>query len=268
MIPFEEAAVILDEAADALPRVIFEKLNGGINLLPAKKTDADGLLVMGTYFSGQMGRHVEIYYGSFCEAFPDISHEDAKNQLIKTMKHELIHHVEGLAWDRSLEIWDEAHKAELLAGLYSRPLSADSILFVCQDNAGLSVIAQGLFQLAATKTCPMIKCASAGLADNPPEHVCEKAVSAAARYGADISAYVPRRVTRDMVDAFGAVLCMTREQGDELAALFPAFDAKIMCLGETDIQTPFWGGQSGWQKSADRIAGEIEYLIDELCAGG
>jgi hypothetical protein len=33
MVPFEEAASMLDELADGLPREIFEKLNGGVNLL-------------------------------------------------------------------------------------------------------------------------------------------------------------------------------------------------------------------------------------------
>ena len=69
MVTFEEAAAMLDEAVDALPQEIFNKLNGGVNLLPARRTDENGLLVMGMYFVDQMGRHVEIYYGSFRERY-------------------------------------------------------------------------------------------------------------------------------------------------------------------------------------------------------
>ena len=69
MVTFEEAASMLDEAVDALPQEIFDKLNGGVNLIPARRTDEHGLLVMGMYFVDQMGRHVEIYYGSFKERF-------------------------------------------------------------------------------------------------------------------------------------------------------------------------------------------------------
>ena len=69
MVTFEEAAAMLDEAVDALPQEIFNKLNGGVNLLPARRTDENGLLVMGMYFVDQMGRHIEIYYGSFKERF-------------------------------------------------------------------------------------------------------------------------------------------------------------------------------------------------------
>ena len=50
MVTFEEAAAMLDEAADSLPEEIFDKLNGGVNLLPARRTDEHGLLVMGMYF--------------------------------------------------------------------------------------------------------------------------------------------------------------------------------------------------------------------------
>ena len=57
MVKFEEAAAMLDEAVDALPQEIFDKLNGGVNLIPARRTDEHGLLVMGMYFVDQMGRH-------------------------------------------------------------------------------------------------------------------------------------------------------------------------------------------------------------------
>ncbi|NCB50931.1 MAG: hypothetical protein EOM54_03465 [Clostridia bacterium] len=265
MVTFEEAAAMLDELADGLPREIFDKLNGGVNLLPARKTDSDGLLIMGMYFMDQMGRHIEIYYGSFSAIYPNISAERARAELSKTLRHELTHHIESLAWDRSLEKWDERHKAELLAELHGERLEAESILFVCGDNAGLSPIAEGLFKIAAAKYCPNVKCASAGIAEKMPERVNEKAIMAAEEYGADISAHVPRAVTADLLGRFDAVFCMTEEQGDELAAMYPPYDARIMCLGEKDIAPPFFGGVGGWFRVSDRIAAEIEYLIDELC---
>lgn len=265
MVSFEEAAAMLDELADGLPREIFEKLNGGVNLLPARKTDSDGLLVMGMYFVDQMGRHIEIYHGSFCKAFPNITAERARAELSKTLRHELTHHVESLAWDRSLEKWDERHKAELLAELYGEKLEADSVLFVCADNAGLSPIAEGLFKLAAAEYCPGVQCASAGISEAPPEKVNENAVKAAKRYGADISAHVPRLVTADMLDRFDAVFCMTEEQGDELASMYPPYDAKILCFGEKDLVPPLFGSAGGWLRVTDKLAFEIESLIDELC---
>ena len=117
MVTFEEAAAMLDEAADSLPEEIFDKLNGGVNLLPARRTDEHGLLVMGMYFVDQMGRHIEIYYGSFKERFAAAPPERWKRELTKTLKHELTHHLENLAYDRSLERWDAEHVAWLLSGL-------------------------------------------------------------------------------------------------------------------------------------------------------
>ena len=123
MTTFEEAAKMLDEAAESLPPEIFERLNGGVNLLPARRTDQNGLLVMGTYNVNAMGRYVEIYYGSFRSLYRDAPPEKWRRELTKTLKHELTHHVESLAGDRSLEKWDERHVAELLSGL-AEPLRA------------------------------------------------------------------------------------------------------------------------------------------------
>ncbi|MEG1789706.1 MAG: metallopeptidase family protein [Oscillospiraceae bacterium] len=265
MVPFEEAGKMLDEAVDSLPQEIFENLNGGVNLIPAKKTDEDGLLIMGMYFRGQMGRHVELYYGSFCEAFSDATPEKCRRELTKTLKHELTHHLENQACDRTLEHWDDEHKAELLAGLYDSPLEAESVLFVDYDGAGLAPMAEGFFRLASQKACPEIRCSSAGISDKQPESVSERAVKAAGEFNADISAYVPRRVTRALLDSHDAVLCMTEEQAEELASTYPAHEAKIMCLGERDLNPPTLGGRLGWRRAADRLAAEIEYLIDELC---
>lgn len=264
MITFEEAGAVLDEAVDALPKEIFENLNGGVNLLPAVQTDDNGLLVMGRYFSDQMGRHVEIYYGSFCRAHPHSSPEKCRRALVATLKHELTHHIENQAYDRTLEKWDEQHEQELLAGLCDEPLDADSVLFVCGDNAALSPMAEAIFRLAAADGCPGVECASAGLQDPPPERTEPRAVKAAAIYGADISLYRPRAVTSELMERFDAVLCMTGTQCDELAERFPSCDPKIMCLGEEDITPPLLGFSPGWSHAASKVAREVDYLVSEL----
>jgi hypothetical protein len=127
MISFEEAGRFLDEEAAALPAEIFQDLNGGVNLLPEKKRDADGMYTLGMYFHNAMGRYVEIYFGSFQEVFRFESNEAVRRELGKTLRHELTHHLEGLAGDRSLEKWDERHRAELLAAMRGSP--PDSPLF-------------------------------------------------------------------------------------------------------------------------------------------
>jgi len=115
MLSFKEAGRILDEEVDALPEEIFRELNGGVNLLRRKKLDKDGLCILGLYHHNAMGRYVELYYGSFCAVYGDADEERFRAELRKTLHHELTHHLEGLAGDRTLEKWDERHRAELLA---------------------------------------------------------------------------------------------------------------------------------------------------------
>ncbi len=112
IISFDEAGKILDRTAESLPVEIFKDLNGGINLLHDTVEDADGWLVMGMYIIDNMGSRIEIYYGSFEAAFEGSSYEEVEKELIDTLKHELTHHIETLAGDKSLERWDEAQKME------------------------------------------------------------------------------------------------------------------------------------------------------------
>lgn len=264
MVTFEEAAAMLDEAVDALPQEIFQKLNGGVNLLPARRTDENGLLVMGMYFVDQMGRHVEIYYGSFRERCAAAAPERWKRELTRTLKHELTHHIENLAYDRSLERWDEEHVSQLLMGLEDEPLEAESILFVDEDGAGLAATAQAMFAQAAQDaglTELRSAFASAGESAPAPE---PKAVKAAAKYGLDISAASARRADEALLRAYDVALCMTEAQGDALAAQWPEYDERIMCLGETDITPPRFSTQGGWDRLADKLAEEIRWLVEEL----
>ncbi|MDO4750443.1 MAG: metallopeptidase family protein [Eubacteriales bacterium] len=128
MVSFREAARMLDEEIEALPEEIFQGLNGGVNFLPETKKDGSGLCVMGLYHHNAMGRYVELYYGSFCAVYPDADEEEFRKVLRKTLHHELTHHLEGLAGDRSLEKWDDRHRAEIIARRDGGP--TDSPLFV------------------------------------------------------------------------------------------------------------------------------------------
>ena len=69
MVTFQEAGAMLDEACEALPQEIFKELNGGVNLLPDVKKDADGSVILGLYHYDGMGRYVEIFYGSICTLY-------------------------------------------------------------------------------------------------------------------------------------------------------------------------------------------------------
>jgi len=108
MLTFEEAREALTEIADSLPEAIFNELNGGILLLPDAITDENGLLILGQYNVEPrgFGRYVTIHYGSMMEAYGHLSREAFRKELEGVLRHELVHHLENLAGDRTLEIKD------------------------------------------------------------------------------------------------------------------------------------------------------------------
>jgi len=248
---------MLDAACEALPQEIFKDLNGGVNLMPDVKKDGSGGIILGLYHHDAMGRYVEIFYGSIRELYGDIPAEKFRERLTKTLHHELTHHIEGLAGDRSLEHWDEAQQM-----IGTEPLDTQSVLFVDEDDTALAPMACALFARLAAEACPEVRCASAGMEQGTKLH--PEAVRTAANFGCDIAGHIPQQVTEQMADEYDAILCMTLLQADELAERFPGRDEKILCLGETDIPVPRL--KVGWGSTAKRLRSEVQYLLDELTA--
>ena len=257
MVTFEEAGEMLDAACEALPQEIFRELNGGVNLLPDVRKDAAGSIILGLYHHNAMGRYVEIFYGSIGALYGDVPAEKFRERLTKTLHHELTHHVEGLAGDRTLEHWDEAQQQ-----IGAQPLEAESILFVDEDDTALAPAVCAIFAGLAEKACPGMRSASAGMergcAMNP------EAVRAAANLGCALAAHCPQQVTEQMMDEYDAILCMTLLQADELAERYPDRDEKILCLGETDITPP--KRKAGWGAVMKCLTAQARDLIAELTA--
>jgi len=111
MFSIEEINCMLDEIASEIPEGVFRELNGGVSLLPETKKsrrDADGgIFTLGEYRRDQMGRYIVIFYGSLMEVYGSSSHKKMRKHLRDVLTHELTHHLESLAGDRSLEIKDE-----------------------------------------------------------------------------------------------------------------------------------------------------------------
>lgn len=228
MVSFEEAGKMLDEAMEALPEEIFRELNGGVNLLPEAKHSDDGRYVMGLYHFDAMGRWVEIFYGSFSALYGDIPAEQFRKHLTETLHHELTHHIEALAGDRTLIHWDEEQTA--LWRESGAPLQADSVLFVDGDGR-LSREADALFRTAARERGLEVRSGWCALQD----------------------------MTEAQIDCYEAVLCMTLDQADALAERFPKADEKILCLGEKDILPDR-------PRTSRILRREIKYLVEELAA--
>ena len=111
MYSIEEIHVMLDEIAAELPEEIFRDLNGGVSLLDeTRKSHKDpdgGLYTLGEYRRDQMGRYIVIYYGSLIAVYGHSSHKKMREHLRDVLTHELTHHLESLAGDKSLEKEDE-----------------------------------------------------------------------------------------------------------------------------------------------------------------
>jgi len=107
----DEINVMLDEIAEELPEGVFRELNGGVNLLPDEKRSRNdpggGLYTLGDYNRNQMGRYINIYYGSLMAVYGRASYEAMRKHVRDVLTHELTHHIESLAGDRSLEIEDK-----------------------------------------------------------------------------------------------------------------------------------------------------------------
>lgn len=112
MLPFEEVQDILTEIADRIPYAIYRELNGGVILLPEVKRHPKGiggdLFILGEYHVEPVGfgRYITIYYGSFAQVHGHLPREILRDKLEEVLRHELVHHLESLAGDRSLELKD------------------------------------------------------------------------------------------------------------------------------------------------------------------
>ena len=111
MFTIEEVNEMLDEIASELPEGIFRELNGGVSLLDETKRSVKdpegGLYTLGEYRRDQMGRYIVIYYGSLIALYGYCSQKRMRKLLRDVLTHELTHHLESLAGDRSLEKEDE-----------------------------------------------------------------------------------------------------------------------------------------------------------------
>ena len=108
MVSYEEFRSMLEDAIDAQPDYCFRNLNGGILLEEETKVSPaarnNDLFILGQYFRDRvMGRHVVLYYGSFCRVYGGLPPEQMAERIRHVLRHELTHHVESLAGDRSLE---------------------------------------------------------------------------------------------------------------------------------------------------------------------
>lgn len=255
MLTYEQAGDVLDELTDELPDEIFKNLNGGISFLEDSQCDEDGRFTLGMYFADGMGRHIELYYGSFVELYGEMDDEKFRQRLKSTLHHELTHHIENQAGDRSLERWDERQSE--LCGFNG--IDVKSILFVCDDNS-LSLAAEAVFNSSKSDYCPEVSAYSAGIVQkddiNPRVRKCCESLDI------PLPQRAPQVVTRQLLEDCSVALCMTALQAQKLSDDYQDLDERIMCLAEDDICPPIL--PTGWKKCILRVEDEVLAVIDEL----
>lgn len=121
MVTIERAQALLDELCDGLPPAFFERLNGGICLLPDVKFNPSGrandLYILGEYVNSRgMGRYINVYYGSIQRIYGWAGEGEIKKQLEEVLLHEFTHHLESMAGERGLEIKDREQMRRYLEG--------------------------------------------------------------------------------------------------------------------------------------------------------
>ena len=120
MMSMDDVQCYIDESVNNLPAEIFDRLNGGVIILPdtVRSPHDDNLYITGTYrceIPG-MGRYITIYYGSLCKIIAHASVTAQKEMLTRVLHHELTHHLESLAGVRDLEYEDAEFIRKYKAG--------------------------------------------------------------------------------------------------------------------------------------------------------
>lgn len=96
----EKVGEVLDEIAEGFPAVLFEELNGGINLLEDAVPDPEfpegEMYILGEYCEDCLGLYINLYYGSFAALAEQEEWDDTiwREELRTTLSHELTHHME------------------------------------------------------------------------------------------------------------------------------------------------------------------------------
>ena len=117
MLSYEETQEALNQLIDALPPGIFKGLNCGVALLPDTVYGDNGLLILGQYNVEPhgLGRYVTIHYGSLFAIYGYMDAQGFTEKLKDVLHHELTHHLEHLAGDRTLEIKDAQDVRKMLS---------------------------------------------------------------------------------------------------------------------------------------------------------
>lgn len=96
------------EALDSLPPALLEGLDAGVLVVEQARRHSRGLpgvYILGEYVEDPqgLGRYVVLYYGSFRAILGNAEVEEVRQEIERTLAHELRHHLESRAGVDDLE---------------------------------------------------------------------------------------------------------------------------------------------------------------------
>lgn len=100
---------VVDVSENKIPPVLLRDLNMGIHVSPKQQEDDEenDYYIMGEYIQNELGNQVVLYYGSFRYFLQDDPLETWHKEIMDTIKHELIHHVEAMAGQEDLALQED-----------------------------------------------------------------------------------------------------------------------------------------------------------------
>lgn len=136
------------------------------------------------------------------------------------------------------------------------------LLFVCTGNTCRSPMAEGIYNAKAVPL-GLTAAESAGILAIPGDPATPHAITAAAGYGADISAHRARPVTAELLASCDLVLCMTPSHLTALRAQFPDYASKYRLLDAHSIPDPYGGDLACYRRTAAAIDAAIAPYLKE-----
>ena len=119
ILSIDEVNDILDDFADTIPEVLFEGLNGGVNLLEEAVPDPEfpegEMYILGEYLDDLLGNYINLCDGAFAALAEkeDWDRSTWEAELRTTLSHELTHHMELRSGLQALGDRDGAELEEL-----------------------------------------------------------------------------------------------------------------------------------------------------------
>lgn len=110
-------AEVLEEMVARVPPELLQGLAGGVNLAEEARRDPGdppNAFILGEYFADScLGNRIVFYHGSFTRLFAGQPRAVWEQEIWNTLRHEIRHHVEGMAGIEDLDVEDRRQLARL-----------------------------------------------------------------------------------------------------------------------------------------------------------